>query len=549
MPNPSAASPAEASTSPSDGAAAGVVAGGVALVTTELLAAVVPSTPSFVASVGQDVIDRIPPVVEDVAIRLFGTYDKVALVVGIVVVSLVLAAVFGAVAVRRFSLAVLGFVVFGVVGTTAAVAAAASVQGPVLSGAAAVAAGVAVLRRLVVPLPLRRRPPPSSSPEGGTDAARRAFVRLAATGAGVAAAVAGRGLARWLSAGAPPSDIVLAPPATSLPAPASAAALDVEGLSPLFTPNADFYRIDTALVVPRVDVRLAPAGHRHGRPSLRAHLRRPARARPGRSRHHLVVRLQRGRRRPRGQRPVAGGTARRPVGPSRGPGGRHPDRGPLRRRLDRRVPHRSGGGRTGALIAVGMNGEPLPLDHGFLARLVVAGLYGYVSATKWLSEIELTTLDAVDGYWVPRGWSKLGPVDTQARIDVPRFGARLQAGRQAIAGVAWAPSRGISLVEVSVDEGPWSDAVLADPLGIDAWRQWRYEWDARPGRHDIRVRATDGEGHPDRRTECASTRRSHRLSHHHRHRRRPGLTGCLGAGPGSSDDGGGSGAGANGGSG
>lgn len=254
MPNPSAASPAEASTSPSDGAAAGVVAGGVALVTTELLAAVVPSTPSFVASVGQDVIDRIPPVVEDVAIRLFGTYDKVALVVGIVVVSLVLAAVFGAVAVRRFSLAVLGFVVFGVVGTTAAVAAAASVQGPVLSGAAAVAAGVAVLRRLVVPLPLRRRPPPSSSPEGGTDAARRAFVRLAATGAGVAAAVAGRGLARWLSAGAPPSDIVLAPPATSLPAPASAAALDVEGLSPLFTPNADFYRIDTALVVPRVDV-------------------------------------------------------------------------------------------------------------------------------------------------------------------------------------------------------------------------------------------------------------------------------------------------------
>ncbi|MDP9420778.1 MAG: hypothetical protein M3P53_11650, partial [Actinomycetota bacterium] len=133
MPNPSAASPAEASTSPSDGAAAGVVAGGVALATTELLAAVVPSTPSFVASVGQDVIDRIPPVVEDVAIRLFGTYDKVALVVGIVVVSLVLAAVFGAVAVRRFSLAVLGFVVFGVVGTTAAVAAAASVPGPVLS--------------------------------------------------------------------------------------------------------------------------------------------------------------------------------------------------------------------------------------------------------------------------------------------------------------------------------------------------------------------------------------------------------------------------------
>jgi len=146
------------------------------------------------------------------------------------------------------------------------------------------------------------------------------------------------------------------------------------------------------------------------------------------------------------------------------------------------------------LVAVAMNGEPLPRDHGFPARLVVPGLFGYVSATKWLAEIELTSLDAFDGYWVPRGWSKLAPVNTQSRIDVPQFGARLPAGGQPVAGVAWAPTRGISAVEVSVDDGPWQQARLSQPLNEDTWRQWVYDWDAAPGRHEIRARATDGTG-------------------------------------------------------
>jgi DMSO/TMAO reductase YedYZ molybdopterin-dependent catalytic subunit len=145
-----------------------------------------------------------------------------------------------------------------------------------------------------------------------------------------------------------------------------------------------------------------------------------------------------------------------------------------------------------AMIAIGMNGETLPLEHGYPARLVVPGLYGYVSATKWLRSIELTTWDR-QGYWVPRGWSRLGPVKTQSRIDVPRGGS-VPAGRQKIAGVAWAQHRGIERVEVRIDDGEWQEARLAADVSDDAWRQWVLDWDAPVGKHTIEVRATDKTG-------------------------------------------------------
>jgi hypothetical protein len=148
-------------------------------------------------------------------------------------------------------------------------------------------------------------------------------------------------------------------------------------------------------------------------------------------------------------------------------------------------------GRT-ALVAYAMNGEPLPAAHGYPARLVVAGLYGYVSATKWLREIELTTWDAFDGYWVPRGWSKTGPIKTQSRIDVPSGDVR--SGDVVVAGVAWAPGSGIEQVEVQVDDGPWLEAELGPVANDETWRTWRLHWDASEGRHRLRVRATDGAG-------------------------------------------------------
>jgi DMSO/TMAO reductase YedYZ molybdopterin-dependent catalytic subunit len=147
-----------------------------------------------------------------------------------------------------------------------------------------------------------------------------------------------------------------------------------------------------------------------------------------------------------------------------------------------------------AMIAVGMNGDALPLEHGFPARLVVPGLYGYVSATKWLRSIELTSWDE-QGYWVPRGWGRLGPVKTQSRIDVPRNGTKVSAGPQKIAGVAWAQHTGVAKVEVRVDKGEWQQARVGANVSDDAWRQWVLDWDAPAGDHTIEVRATDKSGY------------------------------------------------------
>ena len=148
-----------------------------------------------------------------------------------------------------------------------------------------------------------------------------------------------------------------------------------------------------------------------------------------------------------------------------------------------------------AILAIGMNGDFLPTNHGFPARLVVAGLYGYVSAVKWIDEIHLTTWDGFDGYWVPRGWSKEGPMKTQSRIDVPDAGRGLIAGQTTpIAGIAWAPTRGIERVEVNIDNDGWLPCELGEALGDESWVQWHREWTPSEGRHRIQVRATDGDG-------------------------------------------------------
>jgi DMSO/TMAO reductase YedYZ molybdopterin-dependent catalytic subunit len=146
-----------------------------------------------------------------------------------------------------------------------------------------------------------------------------------------------------------------------------------------------------------------------------------------------------------------------------------------------------------ALVAVGMNGAPLPDTHGFPARLVVPGLYGYAAACKWLREIRLETFEGFDPYWVQRGWAKQGPMRTMARIDTPQANRRLRAGRVAVAGVAWASHTGVSKVEVQIDGRPWAAARLG-PGERDTWRQWVLDWDAEPGTHTIRARATDGAG-------------------------------------------------------
>ena len=290
------------------------------------------------------------------------------------------------------------------------------------------------------------------------------------------------------------------PPTTRAPAPQRNRAgyydNTVTGISPIVTPNSDFYRIDTAIVVPSVDVN-------SWKLSISGMVDRPYTLTFSELIDMGLV-----------ETPVTLSCVSNRVGGNlvdnatwRGvPLADVLNRAGVRRGatqiVGRSVDNWNSGfpteyafdGRV-ALVAVAMNGEPLPREHGFPVRLVIAGLYGYVSATKWLEEIRLTTWEGFDSYWVPRGWAKRGPIKTQSRIDVPRGGSRVRAGRVAIAGVAWAPTKSIERVEVQVGDGPWAAADLSNNMSINSWRQWVYAWDARPGNHRIRCRATDGTGY------------------------------------------------------
>ena len=484
-------------------ALAGATGGAASLAASEVLARVVGS-PSLILSVGREVVDRVPPAVEDAAIGFFGTYDKVALIVGIVTVSVGLGAVLGVAARRRFWVAAAGFALFGALGVAATVSRQEAAPGfTALVGVAAVAIGLFALDRLLPPPAPARGEPAEAGPAGpvvpsaGVDLERRRFLGLLAgtAGAGVLSGGVGRLVTDADLRGTGPADVRLPAAARPLPPPPPGGSPAVDGLSPLMTPNRDFYRIDTALSVPRVD-----AG------SWRLRL-------TGMVDHVLELSYRELVSMPLVEADVTLSCVSNEVGGDLVGNARW--RGVLLRELLERAGVRPGAtqvvGRSvdgwtagfptaavldgrAALVAVGMNGQPLPRRHGFPARLVVPGLYGYVSATKWLSEIELTTLGAFDAYWVPRGWAKEAPVKTASRIDVPRGGQRLQPGRHTVAGVAWAPTRGIAKVEVSIDGGPWVEAALDPTLGPDSWRLWRHEWGATAGEHTITVRATDGTG-------------------------------------------------------
>ncbi len=435
-------------------------------------------------------VDHAPTALKNFAIQTFGTADKVALIVGIVGVLAALAAGVGVIATRRRWAGMAGIVALAVVGGAAALGRPGSTAMALLPSVTGGIVGLSVLNWLLAG---RRRPGTEPGGSGLLERRRLLTGTLAVAGLGAATFALGRGLRRRLEVTAARARIQLPPPAS--PAPALPAGIDppVPGLTPYVTPTRDFYRIDTALVVPQVDPdswRLKVHGlvERELQFTLEELL-----AFPLVERHLTLVCVS---------NEVGGGYA----GNARWLGVRLADvlnrcgvRPDATQLVSRSVDGYTAGtpvetvldGRD-ALIAVGMNGEPLPTRHGFPARLVVPGLYGYVSATKWLTELELTTFEAFDAYWVRRGWASRAPVKTMSRIDTPRGLQRLPAGKIPIAGVAWAPHRGIDRVEVRVDDGPWRLATLAPGASDDTWRQWVLEWDASPGRHVITCRATDG---------------------------------------------------------
>ncbi len=505
---------------------AGALAAAAALAAGELVTALDAEGPSLITAIGDEFIDRFAATLKDLAVALFGTNDKVALVVGIVVVSMALGAGLGRAALRRSWVAAAGF---GVAGALGAASYLASPTGTPAVGIAAAAVAIAVgLGTLTVLLRAARAaepaPTPAATPEptaqaqdpveasgppivaagttgstpGDTEAGRmgrrRFLVTAAAIGGGAAVAgVLGRSLRSTEVVESARRSITIPRPGRVIAVP-TATGIDVAGVTPYIIANDDFYRIDTALRVPVIDVDGWAL-------EIRGLVDRP-----------FTITFDELLALDSVEEPVTLQCVSNEVG-GRLVGNAVWQGVPLATLLERAgvqpgatqivgrsvddftagFPTEVGlDGRT-ALVAYAMNGEPLPADHGFPARLVVSGLYGYVSATKWLRSIELTTWEDFDGYWVPRGWSKEGPIKLASRIDVPNRGP-IPAGPTAVAGIALAPSIGVAAVEVQVDDGPWQPATLGDVASEHTWVQWRTTWDATPGEHTVRVRAIDANG-------------------------------------------------------
>ncbi len=477
-------------------ALAGLVAAAVALGVAELAAAVVGPASSPVIAVGDAVITLTPEPVKNFAIRTFGENDKIALVVGTLIVIAVYALLLGLVSLRSRRLGAVGVALFGVVGFVAAVTRPAG--GPLdgLPSLVGAAAGVVALLAMISALtsPGRNDDPAAATLD------RRRFVLAGGVAVGVAAVAGGGGrlLQRRF-------DVAEARAALTLPRPASPAprlpagadlARDVDGLTPLFTSNREFYRVDTAISVPQVrpaDYRLSLTGMFD---SPRSYTLAELFERDDVMERDITLTCV--------SNEVGGqlaGTARWlgvPLGALLRENGIRWESSQL---VCRSVDGMTIGAPTSsalqvedAMLAFGMNGEPLPVEHGFPVRMLIPGLYGYVSACKWLARIEATTYDAFDAYWVERDWAAEGPIKIASRIDTPAPLRSFDAGRRAIAGVAWAQTRGIERVEVKVDDEDWVEAELSPQVDADLWRQWVLPYDFRAGPHTVTARATSTDG-------------------------------------------------------
>jgi DMSO/TMAO reductase YedYZ molybdopterin-dependent catalytic subunit len=496
------------------GALAGMAAAAVALGFSQWVEGA-SDIPGLVLGIGEWVIDYTPGWIAEWSIEDLGSAGKGSLLPGITLVSFLIAAMLGDISLlrsRRWG--VLGFIAFGVFG---AFAAGRNPQSPTIAswfwslfatglGVATLVLLVDIARGTIVESGDDELASPLNPPRS-----RRAF--LAWSGGAGAIALTGVGLGK---ATAGPSAAELARDAIVLPTTTTTAATSTttteavatastavtttpfvspEGLTRWITPNEEFYRIDTAFSIPQVD----PAGWRLKLTGMVDN--------PYELTYNEILGMD------LVDQAITMSCVSNPIGGDL-VGNAVWTGIPLVDLLERagvqpgatQVTSSSvddwtsgfpteilGDGRN-ALLAVGMNGEPLPIRSGFPARLVVAGIYGYVSATKWIKEIRMTTLEDFNGYWIDLGWSKDGPMKTTSRVDVPKHRARIAAGITPVAGVAWAPTRGISAVEISIDDNDWIPCDLARPGSDETWVQWKTDWNATEGSHQIAVRAFDGNG-------------------------------------------------------
>ncbi|MDQ0643194.1 molybdopterin-dependent oxidoreductase [Microbacterium murale] len=483
-------------------ALAGLISAAAGFALAELGALVVAPQSSPLLAVGSLIIDLSPPAVKDAVIALFGTNDKVFLLVLLGIVLVIAAAGAG---MLEFRTPPWGTVVLLLLGGVATVAVVSRAQSSALWALPAIIGTIGAC--LLLRLAIRRLHDWSEtaatmhgeSSEPGVAPTRRSFLLLLGGSAAVAVVVGvGARIANAASVA-----VTTVREAISLPKPTTTAApipagssLDIEGLSPLITPNDDFYRIDTALQVPAIDpstwrLRVTGMVENELEISFDELLALPL--------TETIITLM----------CVSNEVGGDLIGNAVWLGY------PIRELLAEAKPQSgadmvlstSVDGFTAStpleiledenrnsILAVGMNGAPLPAEHGFPVRMVVPGLYGYVSATKWVTELKVTTFDDDAAYWTHRGWSEKGPIKIGSRIDVPSNRASVEAGTVAIAGVAWAQHTGIRGVEVRVDGGPWEPARLAAPISSDTWVQWVHEWDATPDDHVLEARATDTTG-------------------------------------------------------
>ena len=472
----------------------GVASGALTLGAAELMAGImvrfgwIGGTGSPVLAVGETFIDHTPAWLKTFAVNVFGTADKVALLTGMGIVLTMLAAGVGLLLARRPTAAYVAFVLLLALALAAILirpgASATDVVPTLLGGAA----GLALLNAC------RSRLRPTAqwvAPD------RRTVLQLSAAslvGAGIAA-LAGQAVSGTTRAVAAARSAFRVPTPVSKVRIPSGASVGVAGVVPFVVPADQFYRIDTALSPPEVDpatwsLKVTGMVEREITLSWAESIAKPL--------QEAVVTLMCVSNEVGGDLTGNAVWTGWPVrdllalaGPKAG--------------ADMVLSTSADGWTAGtpltaltdgrnALLAVGMNGEPLPVEHGFPVRMVVPGLYGYVSATKWVTELKVTTYADDEGYWTPRGWSAKGPVKTGSRIDVPADGATVSAGKVAVAGIAWRQHVGIDGVQVRIDDGDWQTARLGADVTVDAWRQWVYEWDARAGSHSIAVRAIDHTG-------------------------------------------------------
>lgn len=480
----------------------GLVAAIVVLGVAEACALVTGNAGSPLFAVGSLVIDLAPPGAKDAMIALFGTGDKAALLslLGILIV-----AGSGFAGWLEFRRSPFGVGIFGIAIAVAVIAVVTRAGSSGMDGAPTViggVVGVVILRVAIGRLQLwRTSTAPQRVPSRAVSLERRSFLTLTLVAGGIAI-IAGAG-ARIANAGA--TVVTEVRKAVKLPAAetplaplAGGTSLDIPGISPIVTPNSAFYRIDTALQVPSVDsgtwkLRVTGEVENEIEIDFAELLKKPL------VEHYATLTCVSN---------DVGGTL---IGNALWLGW------PIRELLALAKP-KAGADMvlstsidgftagtpltvlqdvgTEALLAVGMNGVPLPLEHGYPVRMVVPGLYGYVSATKWVVSLEVTRFSKSQGYWTPRGWDALGPAKLESRIDTPRADSTLAATSKTvpIAGVAWCQHVGVSKVEVQVDKGPWETATLADSISADTWRQWVYQWKPTKGTHHVRVRATDALG-------------------------------------------------------